>query len=82
MRKLVLAGFASLALASCATPEAVQRQAALNCQAVGITEKDPQFPTCTQAFRRTYLEDRLEQSYHDATNPTYTDRRIQHDWVY
>jgi hypothetical protein len=82
MGRLVLAGFAALALGSCASTEAVQRQAALNCQAVGITERDPQFSTCTQAFRRTYLEDRLDQTYHDAANPTPTDRRIPHDWVY
>ena len=82
MRRLVVAGFAALALASCAAPEAVQRQSALNCQAVGISEKDPQFATCTEAFRRTYLEDRLEQSYHDAANPTPEDRRIRHDQVF
>ena len=82
MRKFLMAGFALLALCGCATPESVQRQAAANCQAVGISEKDPQFANCTYAYRRTYLEDRLDSSYHDALNAAPDDRRIRHNWVY
>jgi hypothetical protein len=59
---------AALALGACAGHESLQRQAALNCQAVGISEKDPQFGTCTQAYSRARIEERLEQSYIDALN--------------
>jgi len=78
----MMAGFALLALCGCATPDSVQRQAAINCLAVGISEKDPQFETCTHAYRRSYMEDRLENSFHDALNAVPEDRRIQHQWVY
>ena len=82
MRRIMMAGFALLTLCGCATPESVQRQAIANCQAVGIGEKDPQFATCTYAYRRTYLEDRLEGSFHDALNAAPEDRRIRHNEVY
>ena len=82
MRKFIMAGFALLTLCGCATPESVQRQAIANCNAVGIGESDPQFANCTYAYRRTYLEDRLDNSFHDALNATPDDRRIQHNWVY
>ena len=66
MRALIIVASATLALCGCATPEGVQRQSLSNCQAVGITEKDPQFATCMKAFRLQNQQDRLEQSYHDA----------------
>ena len=82
MRRFMMAGFALLALCGCATPDSVQRQAANNCLAVGISEKDPQFATCTHAYRRSYMEDRLENSFHDALNAVPEDRRIRHNEVY
>ena len=82
MRKFTIAGFALLTLCGCATPDSVQRQAANNCLAVGIGEKDPQFETCTHAYRRAYMEDRLETSFHDALNAVPQDRRIRHDDIY
>jgi hypothetical protein len=82
MRNIVIAAFAVIGLWGCATPESVHRQAANNCQAVGITQKDPQFQTCTQAYTRQHLENRLEQSYHDALNAVPDDRRIRHMQVY
>jgi len=82
MRKFVIVGLALLALGACATPESVQRQAAANCQAVGISESDPQFATCAHAYTRAHLEDRLENSYHDALNAAPEDARIRHGWVY
>jgi hypothetical protein len=80
MRDIVIVAAAALALSACATQESVQRQAALNCQAVGISEADPQFGTCTRAYSRAYVEDRLEHSYHDALNATPEDPRIRHQW--
>jgi uncharacterized protein YcfL len=82
MRKTMILGFALLALAGCATPESVQRLAAANCQAVGISQSDPQFTTCTHAYTRAHLENRLEDSYHDALNAAPEDSRIRHGWVY
>ncbi len=82
MVKTMIAGFALLALCGCATPESVQRQAAANCQAVGISPSDPQFATCAHAYTRAHLEDRLENSYHDALNAAPEDSRIRHGWVY
>jgi len=66
MAKFMILGFALLALVGCATAESVQRQAIANCQAVGISESDPQFATCTYAYARTHLERRLENAYRDA----------------
>jgi uncharacterized lipoprotein NlpE involved in copper resistance len=66
MAKFMILGFALLALVGCATAESVQRQAIANCQAVGISESDPQFATCTYAYARTHLERGLENAYRDA----------------
>ena len=82
MCRFMMAGFALLALCGCATPDSVQRQAANNCLAVGISEKDPQFATCTHAYRRSYMEDRLETTFDDALNAVPEDRRIRHNEVY
>ena len=82
MRGIFIVALACVALCGCATDPSVYRQASLNCQAVGIGEKDPQFATCTHAYRRSYMEDRLENSFHDALNAVPEDRRIQHQWVY
>jgi len=50
MSKLVCVALAPLMLCACASSHAVDQRAALaNCQAVGISEKDPQFATCMQA---------------------------------
>ena len=80
MRGIFIAALAGLALCGCATDPSVYHQASLNCQAVGIGEKDPQFATCSQAYARQHLEDRLTQSYHDALKSVSTDaeRRIPH----
>jgi hypothetical protein len=82
MRNFVVLGSVALALCACQTPESLQRQAAANCQAVGITEKDSQFKTCTAAFSRQYLEGQLGTNYRNALNPAPDDRRIAHVWVY
>jgi len=80
MRNVVIAASMGLSLCGCATHESVYREALNNCQAVGISEQDPQFGTCTQAYARQHLEDRLTETYHDALNPTPEDRRIAHQW--
>jgi hypothetical protein len=82
MRKTVILATVAGALCACQTPESLQRQAAANCQAVGISEKDPQFKTCSEAFSRQYLEDQLNTNYRNALNPAPDDRRIAHVWVY
>jgi uncharacterized protein YecT (DUF1311 family) len=82
VRKIMMAVLAVLGLSGCATQEIVQRQAADNCQAVGISEKDPQFATCSQAFKRQYQEDQLNQNYRNLLNAVPNDRRIPHMDIY
>jgi hypothetical protein len=82
MHQFILTIFAGLSLCGCATQEIVQRQAAGNCQAVGIGEKDPQFATCSQAFKRQYQEDQLNQNYRNLLNVVPNDRRLPHMDVY
>ena len=82
MRKFILPVLAGLSLWGCATQEIVQRQAADNCQAVGIGEKDPQFATCSKAFKRQYQEDQLNQNYRNLLNAVPNDRRLPHMDVY
>jgi hypothetical protein len=83
MRKIIAAS-AGLAPLGCAVDPGVYRQANLDCQAVGISEKDPQFSTCSEAYSRQHLEDRLETSYRGAMKriPTDVERRTPHQDVY
>jgi hypothetical protein len=53
--------------------------AILQCQAVGITQNDPQFDLCTRSYRLQANQDTLEVSYHRALNPTYEKPRA-HAW--
>jgi hypothetical protein len=80
MRGIFAMALTGLALCGCATDPSVYRQAGLACQAVGISESDPQFATCSQVYARRHLEDRLTDSYHDAlaTVPFDAERRIVH----
>lgn len=82
MLQSMILGFALLALGGCATAESVQRQAIANCQAVGISEADPQFATCTYAYARTHLERRLENSYRDALDAAPPHRQRRHDGIF
>ena len=81
MRSIFIMALACLALCGCATEPSVYRQASLNCQAVGIGEKDPQFGTCAQVYARRHLEDRLTDSYHNAlaTVPFDAERHLPHN---
>jgi len=80
MRTLIVAVFTALGLCACATDERVIQQARASCQSVGITEKDPQFATCTEAMSRQHLEDRIHEAYHGANQSLVTDaeRRTLH----
>ena len=79
MRKIFAVALAGTALCACAS--AGQKEAAiLQCQAVGITQTDPQFNLCTRAYTLQANQDSLEVSYHQALNPTYDDRRTAHAW--
>jgi len=69
MRKFIAFALTALALGGCANTYGVDQQVALaNCQAVGISEKDPQFATCMQAQIRGRREMQLEQAYENAKN--------------
>jgi hypothetical protein len=82
MRKLILVASIGLALSGCATDSnRADRLAVANCHAVGITEKDPQFATCREAYSRDYVEGRLEHDYHDALT-AFHDPKLAHTDVY
>jgi uncharacterized lipoprotein NlpE involved in copper resistance len=82
MHKSMIACLALLALSGCATAESVRRQAIANCQAVGISESDPQFANCTYAYTRAHLENRLENSYRDALDAAPPTRQRHHDGIF
>jgi hypothetical protein len=82
MHKSVSACLALLVLSACATPESLRQQAIANCQAVGISESDPQFATCTYAYTRAHLENRLENSYRDALDAAPPNRQRHHDGIF
>ena len=78
MRKLVFIGLTALGMSGCADDS--QRQTAiLQCQQVGITQKDPQFDVCTRAYSLQAKQDSLETAYDRALNATY-DRKLPHQW--
>ncbi|HYK79896.1 MAG TPA: hypothetical protein VEU95_09705 [Micropepsaceae bacterium] len=81
MRNIFILTLTGLALCGCATDPSVYRQASLNCQAVGISESDPQFATCAAVYSRRHLEDRLTARYHDAlaTVPFDAERHLPHN---
>ena len=80
MRRALVIVVAGLGLCACATDESVIREARASCQSVGITEKDPQYALCTEAMSRQQLEDRIQDTYHGATQGPITDaeRRTPH----
>jgi copper homeostasis protein CutC len=78
MRSILVIALAAAGLCACAT-EGQREAASLQCQAVGITQKDPQFDLCMRSYTLQSNQDSLEVSYHRALNPTY-DRRMAHTW--
>ena len=79
MSKLTCIASACLALCGCATGSAVDQQVALaNCQAVGISERDPQFATCMQAQIQGRREGQIERAYQGAKNIIPNERMTPH----
>jgi len=78
LRKSAVLLLAGAALYGCAADPAWRQGAVNRCQAVGITEKDPQFATCTKALVQTEREDRIVKAYHDTSKVLY-DPNKRHD---
>jgi copper homeostasis protein CutC len=79
MRNILIVALAAAGLCACASGS--QREAAiLQCQAVGISQSDPQFDLCTRAYTLQANQDNLEVTYHRALNPTYDKRGLAHQW--
>jgi len=82
MSKRLCVALASLALCGCASSHAVDQQAALaSCQAVGISERDPQFATCMQAQIQGRREGQIERAYQGAKNIVPNERMTPHSDV-
>ena len=61
------------ALTACAVDPSVRQQARLDCQSVGISQSDPYYAACEQAYTSQRLETRLERAYRDAQRRVPTD---------
>jgi hypothetical protein len=66
-----------MGLSACAGPESVQQAAVQNCLQVGITQSDPQFPTCTRSYALQQQDAALNRNYNLQT--IQKDMR-QQDW--
>jgi hypothetical protein len=79
MRNATLFALISFVLCSCAGSNAMDQQVALaNCQAVGISERDPQFATCMEAQIQGRREGQIERAYKGAKNIIPYERMIPH----
>ena len=78
MRNALLLAIAITGLCGCAN-ESERLAAAVECQSVGITQRDPQYDTCMRAYTLQARQDTLETTYHRAANPV-PDRKIPHQW--
>ena len=65
MGRIIIVASALLALCGCAASEGTRQVALANCQAVGITENDPQFDTCMKSFSYQHIEAELNENYHE-----------------
>jgi len=81
MGKIIIAASAFLALCGCAASENTRQVALSNCQAVGISEKDPQFETCMKSFSYQHIEAELNENYHE-TIRAVPDRKLGHNDLY
>ncbi len=81
MSKIVILASAALALCACATSEQTRQVASANCQAVGITQRDPQFETCMKSFSYQHIEADLSQNYHNSIRAVQ-DRKLGHNDLY
>jgi len=66
MGRIIIVASALMALCGCATSEQTRMVASANCQAVGITQKDPQFETCMKSFSYQHIEAELNENYHES----------------
>jgi len=79
MSKRLCVALACFAICGCASSHAVDQQAALaSCQAVGISEKDPQFATCMQAQIQGRREMQIDRAYRGAKNIVPNERMTPH----
>jgi len=79
MRKTLLLTLALAGLCGCAANDSQRLAAAAQCQAVGITERDPQYDTCMHAYTLQANQDSLETTYHRAAN-AFPDKKLPHQW--
>ena len=79
MRKFIAFAMIAFSLCGCASSNAVDQEVALaSCQAVGISEKDPQFATCMQAQIQGRREVQIERAYKGAKNIIPNERMTPH----
>jgi hypothetical protein len=77
MRLTILAALLGILICGCAGPGAVE-QAANRCQQVGISERDPNFAACTQAYPLQREEGGLRDSIQQTANAGPRPRRALH----
>jgi len=77
MRRFVIVSLAALALSGCAGQQYTE-EASAQCQAVGITEKDPQYATCAKAMTLIKREDALRTAYKKMLPAVPYDRMTPH----
>jgi len=77
MRLTVLAALLGVLICGCAGQSAEQ-QAANSCQQVGISERDPNFATCTEAYRLQREQGGLRDSVQQTANVGPRPRRALH----
>ena len=81
MGRIIIVASAFLALCGCATSANTQHVALANCQAVGITQKDPQFDTCMKSFSYQHIEAALSENYHNSIRAV-PDKKMGHNDLY
>ena len=77
MRKMIVAAVALGALSGCAGTPAMDRQAALQCQMVGIASNDPAFNVCMKSYTQQSREQALQDNY-KVLNSVGTQARSSH----
>jgi hypothetical protein len=77
MRATGLAVLLAGMICGCASQSAIQ-QAANSCQQVGISERDPNFAQCTEAYRLGREENGLRDSVLQTANSGPRPRRALH----
>ena len=78
MRHALVLTIAVIGLCGCAG-DSERLAADAQCQAVGISQRDPQYDTCMHAYTLQARQDSLETTYHRAANAV-PDRKLPHQW--